>query len=75
MNMAMPGNLPGLARYTFCWLGFLLYQEFYTDGGIAKNITKPGVTTTMDFQKTGLIVLEVSLIPKEAISMRNFSKV
>jgi hypothetical protein len=75
MNMAMPGNLPDLDLYTFWWLGFLLYQEFFTDGGIAKNTTKSGVTTTMGFQKTGLIVLEVSLIPKEAISMRNFFKV
>ena len=75
MNMAMPCNLPGLAHYTFWWLESLLYQEFFTDGGIVKNTTNAGVTTTMDSLKTGLIVLEESLILKEAISTRNFFRV
>ena len=72
MNMAMQGNQSGLDHYTYWWLGFLLCQEFFTDGGIVKNTNIPGVITTMDFLSTGLIGLEGSLIPKEAICTSNF---
>jgi len=75
MNMAMQGNQSGLDHYTYWWLGFLLCQEFFTDGGIVKNTTIAGTITTMAFLKTGLIVLEVSLILKEAISTMNFYSV